>query len=191
MEPFFAYIRQFGKVPEEDALILSKYAKCCTYRAGEFFLKPGQVSHRVGFVLEGVFRVYVMGEKDKEITRVFPIEDCFVVDLSSYNGQTPSIEYWEALSAIEMVYWERADINRMEVEVSCWHQILIPMMQHILVSAAHERNEMFSDDASTRYAKFLARYPSIVQRVPLRYIANYLGIAPQSLSRIRQQLGSR
>jgi hypothetical protein len=65
------------------------------------------------------------------------------------------------------------------------------MTQKILLDNALERTEMFNDDASTRYRKFMERYPEDLARIPLRHLANYLGIAPQSLSRIRQQMGKR
>lgn len=188
MESFFSFIQRFGVVPPHDASVLRKYAKRCCLRSGEFFLQPGQVCHRVGFILEGVMRVYVVNEEGKDITRGFPAECHFMVDLDSYNRQKVSCEYWEAMTDVEFLYWERADAERIENEITCWQAILIPMSQHILVSASHERTEMFNDDATARYAKFLKRYPHIVARVPLRYIANYLGVAPQSLSRIRQQM---
>lgn len=146
------------------------------------------VCRQVGFVVSGVFRVFVFNEEGREIIRGFPSESNFMLDLESYHQQTKATEYWEAMTDIEYIYWERADIQRMEQELGCWNAILVPMMQHILFSASHERSEMFADDATTRYRKFSARYPHIIARVPLRHIANYLGIAPQSLSRIRQQL---
>lgn len=189
MEHFFSFIQRFGVVPSKDADVLRQYAKSAVLRAGAFFLQPGQVCHRVGFVQEGVMRVYITNEEGREVTRAFPAEQHFMVDLDSYNNQKTSIEHWEAMTDLQFVYWERADVERMEQEIGCWHDILIPMTQHILLSAANERNDMFSDDASTRYRKFVEKYPHIMQRVPLRHIANYLGIAPQSLSRIRQQFG--
>jgi FixJ family two-component response regulator len=60
-----------------------------------------------------------------------------------------------------------------------------------VLSISVERAEMFNDDATTRYQKFAQRYPQALENVPLRHIANYLGIAPQSLSRIRHNLANR
>lgn len=191
MESFLAFLNRFGVVPPQDALVLQGYARIGTLQAGDFFLKPGQICRQVGFVTEGVFRVYVQYDDGKEITRGFPAEGNFMIDLESFNNQKPSIEYWEAMSVVTYIYWDLQDILRMEHELSCWHAILIPMSQHILLSESHERTEMFNDDATLRYSKFLARYPRVVARVPLRYIANFLGIAPQSLSRIRQRIGKQ
>lgn len=188
MELFFNFIQRFGRVLPEDVEVLREFAHEGSICAGDYFLKPGQECRLVGFILEGVVRVYVVDDDNREITRGFPAEYQFMVDLESYYHRQPSSEYWEAITEVKYIYWERADIDKMRARLRCWEAILVPLAQHILVSGAHERSEMFSDSAAVRYSKFINRYPRIVTRVPLRLIANYLGIAPQSLSRIRQQL---
>lgn len=188
MDAFFTYIQKFGIIPPQDMSILRRYAKAEKLMSGAFFLQSGQICHQVGFVLSGVLRVYVHNEEGKEITRGFSAEDQFMIDQESYTHQLPGHEFWEALTNVEYIYWTRDDIQKMEHELTSWQAILIPMWQHIFVSAAHERTEMFNDSASMRYSKFLTRYPHIVARVPLKHVASYLGIAPQSLSRIRQQV---
>lgn len=187
MESLLKFVQRFGVVSPHDESVLRHYAKRSNLHAGEYFLHPGQICHKVGFITKGVFRVYVHTEEGKVITRGFPSEGNFMVDLESFYNEKPTNEFWEAITDLEFLYWERTDITRMESEIGSWQTILIPMTQHILVKESHERTEMFNDDASTRYSKFLARYPHIVSRVPLRFIANFLGIAPQSLSRIRQK----
>jgi hypothetical protein len=138
-------------------------------------------------VKEGVARVFIHGADGQEVIRAFVSERNFMVDIHSYHNQSPSIEYWEVLADMEMFYWERPDLEYMRENIAAWHKVTVNMAQKILLDAALERTEMFNDDATTRYQKFVQRYPHVVQRVPLRHIANYLGIAPQSLSRIRQQ----
>jgi cAMP-binding proteins - catabolite gene activator and regulatory subunit of cAMP-dependent protein kinases len=178
-------------VPSQDAAVIERYAKIGKLLAGEHFLMPGKVCNKVGFLLSGVFRVYVINENGKEVIRGFPAENHFMIDLKSFNQQQISIEYWEALTEVEYIFWTIDDVLKMEKEINCWQSILIPMSHHILVTESHERIEMLSDDAKSRYVKFCDRYPHIVSRVPLRLIARYLGIAPQTLSRIRQQLAKR
>lgn len=191
MKPLFDCLQRFGTVPPHDAEVIEKYAQWGKLQPGEHFLLPGKVCNKVGFLLSGVFRVYVINEEGKEIIRGFPSENQFMIDLKSFNQQQISVEHWEALTEIEYIFWTREDLLKMEQEIVCWQSILIPMSHHFLVSESHERIEMLSDDAKSRYVKFCDRYPHIVSRVPLRLIASYLGIAPQTLSRIRQQLAKR
>jgi hypothetical protein len=75
-------------------------------------------------------------------------------------------------------------------EIPGWYFFTIKMIEMIIYRLCIERAEMSNNDATTRYIKFAERYPNTISRVPLRYIANYLGITPQSLSRIRHQLSN-
>jgi CRP-like cAMP-binding protein len=187
MEEFFAFVRTFGAVAPQDLELVRARYRTMRLPQGEFFLRPGQVCHRIGFVQKGVARVFIHGADGQEVIRAFVSERNFMVDIHSYHNQSPSVEYWEVLADMEMLYWERPDLEYMRENIAAWHKVTVNMAQKILLDAALERTEMFNDDATTRYQKFVQRYPHVVQRVPLRHIANYLGIAPQSLSRIRQQ----
>lgn len=191
MKPLFDFLRRFGKVPPQDAAVIEKYAKIGNLLPGEHFLMPGKVCNKVGFLLNGVFRVYAINENGKEVIRGFPAENHFMIDLKSFSYQQVSIEYWEALTKVKYLFWTVDDVFRMKKEITCWQDILILMSYHILLSELHEKIEMLSDNAESRYLKFCARHPHIVSRVPLKFVANYLGIAPQTLSRIRQQLAKR
>ena len=190
-EQFFSLVRRFGTVSDADLEEVAARSQIVRMSAGEFFLKPGQICHRVGFVLEGVVRVFTLNEKGEESIRGFSAEKGFVSDLNSYYSKAPTMEHWEALTDVMMMVWERADIEYCEQNLAIWYPVTGNITQRILSNNAQERSIMVSEDASTRYQKFMERYPHIIARVPLRHIATYLGIAPQSLSRIRQQLGKQ
>lgn len=191
MDYFFAFARRFGSISNADLEYVLEKAQTLFIPQGEFFLKPGQICHNIGFITEGVLRAFIIDEKGKELIQNFPSECSFVVDLNSYLNRIPSVEYWEALTDIRMLLWDRSTIESFGQKITSWHAVTTNMTQKILLDNALERTEMFNDDASTRYRKFMERYPEDLARIPLRHLANYLGIAPQSLSRIRQQLGRR
>ena len=191
MDYFFAFARRFGSVSNADLEYVLEKAQRLFIPQGDFFLKPGQICHNIGFVTEGVLRTFIIDEQGKELIRNFPSEYSFVVDLNSYHNRIPSVEYWEALTDIHLLLWDRSTLECFERNIASWHAVTTNMTQKILLDNALERTEMFSDDASTRYRKFMERYPEDLVRIPLRHLANYLGIAPQSLSRIRQQMGKR
>jgi hypothetical protein len=122
------------------------------------------------------------------MTRLFLSPNDFIMDVDSYALQTPAIEYRQALTNTRLITWNRADLDKFREETSGWLMIASNIRNSVLLANARERTEMLSDDAVTRYQKFVRRYPHLIAQIPLRYVANYLGIAPQSLSRIRQQL---
>lgn len=190
-ERFFSLVRRFGVLSDADLELVVSRSRIVQMSAGEFFLKPGQICHCVGFVLEGVFRIFTVNENGDESIRGFPAEKSFASDINSFYRRVPTVEHWEALTDVQMMLWEREDLEYLEQKLAVWYPVTGNITQRILLKNAMERTEMFSDDASTRYRKFVEKYPGIIARVPLRYIAIYLGIAPQSLSRIRQQVGKR
>lgn len=190
-EQLFRAVRMYCEMSDADLGVVAARGHVVHFRAGEFFLKPGQVCYRGGMVLEGVFRIFAADEKAGEVTKGLPGANSFVFDFRSYKSRTSVSEYWVALTPVKMLMWEQPDIEYLERHLPTWTPVINLLLQQVLLSVAIERTEMFSDDATTRYSKFVERYPHIIARVPLRHIANYLGIAPQSLSRIRQQLGKR
>jgi len=188
MQELFAVIQKFGNLPQERLDELASKATLIHIPQGDFFCKVGQICHQVGFVQEGIFRVYSINEEEQEMTRLFISSNHFIMDVGSYALQTPAVEYRQALTNTRLLVWNRADLDKFREETAGWHMITSHMRYSVLLANAHERTEMLNDDALTRYKKFVERYPHLMAQVPLRYIANYLGIAPQSLSRIRQQL---
>lgn len=190
-EQLFKAVRKYCEMSDADLVVVAAHSHVAHFHAGEFFLKPGQVCYRGGMVLEGVFRIFSRDENGEEVTKGLPGENSFVFDFRSYQNRTSVSEHWVALTPVKMLMWEQSDIEYLERHLPTWTPVINLLMQQVLLSVAIERTEMFGDDASARYQKFMERYPEIIARVPLRHIANYLGIAPQSLSRIRRQVGKR
>ncbi|HMX39781.1 MAG TPA: Crp/Fnr family transcriptional regulator [Saprospiraceae bacterium] len=188
MEQFFAHVSAFAPISEADRHTLIKHSTVLYMRAGESFLKPGEVCHCAAFLLEGVFRVFVSDDEGREIIRGFPRRNDFLYDIQSFNQQVSVAETWEAMTDARMLVWSRKAIDYLKQSLPSWYVTVGMMLHKAMLDDSLERAEMFSDNATTRYKKFMMRYPEVVAHVPLRHIANYLGIAPQSLSRIRQQI---
>lgn len=155
---------------------------------GSTFLSAGQVSHRAGLIIDGVVRIFNINEKGEERTLGFAAEGDFIIDIESFRDRKPSSRNWEAITPVKILIWEREDMKWIGVELPAWTNLMSSLVQKTLYNRTLELFEMLEDNATTRYVKFTQRYPHILPRVSLRHVANYLGIAPQSLSRIRQQL---
>lgn len=159
------------------------------FKAGELFPKIGNEDHQVAYVVEGVFRVYSIDPQGKENTIRLPAEGDFTMYLEEYKLFSPHLDYrWEAVTDAMMLTWDRADLDYLVKKIPNWYFLTLKILQTMVLRLAIERGEMFNDDATTRYKKFAERYPHVISRVPLRLVASYLGIAPQSLSRIRHQM---
>jgi CRP-like cAMP-binding protein len=162
----------------------------CILRPGDHFPLPGQSPQLAAYVVQGVFRVYSVDASGAEKVLRLPCEGDFTMRLASPQEIRPSVQYyWEALTDAVLLTWEYTDMEYLARHVPHWYSFTVRVTQRIFLQAILERAEMINDDATVRYRKFMERYPCMVHRLPLRYVASYLGIAPQSLSRIRHQLG--
>lgn len=158
-------------------------------RAGERFPKTGEEIYQAGCIVEGTMRVYSKGEQGQETIIRLLSEGDFTVYLADFKFLNPSDELaWEAITDLTMMAWTTEGLDQFAQKIPNWNSLILQILKTMMLMIAIERAEMFSDDATTRYTKFAQRNPHLISRVPLRYIANYLGITPQSLSRIRQQL---
>ena len=159
------------------------------FKAGECIPQPGQSDFTAACVVEGVFRTISIDSTKHEHTVRFAAEGDFSMYIQELKVVGSSLEYrWEAVTDSVMLTWERNGLEMLAKTIPNWYFVSLKILQTIILRLTVERGEMFSDDATTRYLKFAARYPHIIARVPLRHVADYLGIAPQSLSRIRQQV---
>lgn len=159
-----------------------------SFGKNELLLKEGSVCNSLIFILSGAVVYYSLSEKGEEITTDFALEGSWVTDNRSRLSQTPSHLNIKAIETTDVAIIAESDLNELYRR--------IPKMEHlgrILIERAYVRLVQLSLDlqilsAEERYLKLLREYPQAVKRLPLYHIANYLGIAPKSLSRIRGKL---
>lgn len=157
-------------------------------RRKQFLLHEGDICKNIGFVNSGCLRQYTIDNKGAEHIIQFAIEDWWVSDLNSFLSGKPATENIDALEDSEVLLLEKS--ARDELLNAC------PKMEkffRILIEANHvATHQRISDSLSTpaeeRYLNFIKTYPKIFEQVPLSQIASYLGITPQSLSRIRKEI---
>jgi CRP-like cAMP-binding protein len=155
-----------------------------TLEKGAFLLKEGQVSHSVNLVASGLLRSFKIID-EKEVTTDFFWEGQSTMTVSSYEKQTPSKESVHALETTSLIILRREKIdyclqNFREAEV----------IYRRVISDAHkeyteQRDKLKTLSAKGKYVWFAERNPDLVQKIPKKYLASYLGIAMCHLSRIR------
>lgn len=188
MNQFIQYILQFGNLnqPQID-LILSKATEM-ELRKDEYFSEAGKISRQVGFVTEGVTRVCYYNNKGEEITKYFIEERNLVVDIESFDNEICSSAYVQAVTDCKIICFNKKDWQELLLTIIGWDTIVHRMISKALIQKVERRSPLVTEDATERYLKFLEIYPSVVNRVPLSYVASYLGITQSSLSRIRKNI---
>ena len=139
------------------------------------------------FIVKGLARTYRVDEKGQEHIIRFTPEDWWAGDLASLLGQIPTIYNIDCLEDTEVLRVGINDLEKLFEEVPQMNKYFRLLYQKSIVAFNQRVTANLTKSATERYEEFVQRYPNIEQRVPNHQIASYLGIAPQSLSRIRSQ----
>jgi CRP-like cAMP-binding protein len=187
MKELINYILQFGNLDKQQMdLVISKAVESSLHKGG-YFSEAGKVPKQVGFIVEGVIRGYYHHNNGEEVTRCFISENSLVADYVNFEANTISTEYLQACTDCRLILFPKDNWEEISRAVSGWDNIKNKMVQ-ICMYQKSRKGPVISQDATTRYREFMENYPSLINRVPLAYIASYLGVTQQSLSRIRRNI---
>ena len=160
-------------------------------RKRQYLLQAGDVSHYENFVTKGCLRAYTVDEQGAEHIIMFGLEGWWISDLYSFLTNTPASQNIDALEDSEVFSIERSDLELLYEKVPKFNKFFLKLLQNAFV--AHQRRILasISQSAEEQYSEFIAKYPSIEQRVPQHQIASYLGLSPETVSRIRRTKAHR
>jgi CRP-like cAMP-binding protein len=153
--------------------------------AREFLQRAGAVAQYSAFVTRGCLRSYVIDADGHEHVVKFAAETWWVADTNSLSNRTPSQYFIDALEDSELLLLDAASHERLVNEVPGYAAGFRHGIQRHSAAKDARIVSNLSASAQERYSEFLATYPSIAMRVPQRMLASYLGISPETLSRIR------
>ena len=190
-EPFINYLLQFGSLNKQQIELVSNSLGVKTYKTGDYFLKAGKVSKEIGFVFDGVFRVCYYDNDGNEITRYFLDENSFIVDINSFNTGLSSTEYIQAVTESKVTILTKKVMENLSRTIIVWDSIIGKITAKALAEKVSKVSLMMPQDATTRYNFFLESFPGLANRIPLQYIASYIGVTKSSLSRLRREIGKR
>jgi len=188
MNKLIDYLLRFGSLNAQQIDLIISKATTMTLKRGQYFSEAGKIAREVAFICKGVLRVCYFNKEGDEITRYFMSENNFVVDLNSYTSQIPASEYIQAITECELLILSQTDIQELSSTIINWDAIINKIISKALMNKVNLISPMIAEDATERYLTFLKNFPLLVNRIPLSYIASYLGITQSSLSRIRKNL---
>lgn len=188
MEKFIEYILQFGNLNKQQIDLIKSKATEIELRKDDYYWEAGKTVRQIGFLIDGVIRVYFYNNKGEEITRYFIDENHLILSGNTIDEiYTPS-EYLSAITDCKMVVFSKQDWKDISETILDWENIIQKITTKHHSEKIARRSALVSQDAKTRYLDFIQKFPTLVNRVPLSYIASYLGITQSSLSRIRKNI---
>jgi CRP-like cAMP-binding protein len=160
-------------------------------RKKQYLLQEGDVCKYVAFVEKGMLRLYAIDEKGNEHIMQFAFEGWWMSDQLSFLTGQPSIYNIEAMENSELLLLTRQSEEQMMEKIPKFERFFRILLQNSLIANQSRLANTLSKSAEERYNEMLSACPTLRQRIPLKMLASFLGITPETLSRIRRQIALR
>lgn len=181
------YVSRFITFTEEEWRVHQSILARRFLKKGEFVLRAGEVCNHVTFLNKGFVRVYNI-VNDEELTANFGFEGNYVTDYTSFVSRQPSLDYIIAMEDLEILQLNYVDMQAAYEKHPVWQKFGRLIAEYILIFATERSRSFLFLSPEERYLKLMKDRPKVIANVPLKYIASYLGITPEALSRIRKRL---
>lgn len=188
MEKFIDYVLQFGNLNQQQIDFIKAKGRELELAKEEYFWEAGKLVRQVGFLTEGIIRVFYYNNKSEEITRYFIEDHHLILSGHSIDENYTASEYLSAVTDCKLVIFSKRDWKEISDTIIVWNEIIEKVVGKYHTEKIERRSGLVSQDATSRYLDFIEKFPTLVNRVPLSYIASYLGITQSSLSRIRKKI---
>jgi CRP-like cAMP-binding protein len=183
-------LKNLGKyitLSDEDIAIIESLFSYRKFRKRQYILQEGDINRYETYIIKGITRTYEVDEKGQEHIIQFGLEDWWIGDLYSFLTETPSKYNIDCLEDTEVLQITKPDLELLYEKVPKMERHFRIMIQNAFIATTRRLSATLIKSAAERYEEFIEKYPHIEQRVPNHQVASFLGIAPQSLSRIRSQ----
>lgn len=177
-----------SKTTIEEAIlevILSKF-KVKKIKKGDLILKRGQIAYQYFYIKSGALRFFY-GEADQQLTAWVVFQNEFFAEISSLSPQKPTRFNIEAIENSELFYIDKPEMEKLYKQFPAWQEFGRITWEAMAVRMIDQIISFQTLSAEERYLEFMAN-SELLQRVPVKQIASYLGITPNALSRIRKNI---
>jgi CRP-like cAMP-binding protein len=176
-----------GLTDDEIGEMLGYFDKRCVKRK-EYILRAGEVCRERAYINKGCFRRYMIDDHGKEVIINFAFEEWWIGDLESFQKHQPSIYFAQAMEESEIFCINEENLYRLFEAVPKFRVFDIKKIENSHYAMLKRLVLMQSASPEEKYLTLIEKYPQVFQRIPLHYIASYLGVEPESLSRLRKRL---
>jgi len=189
MKKFRAYIEQISELSDQDWKLFSSKLVRREFSKKVDLLAVGQVDNYISFIEEGVVRLLIpKEEEDKEITFGFSFAGEFISGYDSFLTREPSLYQIEPLANCVLWSISYKDLQEVYVKTKIGNLIGRLTSERLYLIKSARMQSLLNQSAEERYLNLLTDRPHLLNEIPLKYIASYIGVTPQALSRVRKRL---
>jgi CRP/FNR family transcriptional regulator, anaerobic regulatory protein len=173
-----------------DLAKISLQIKKHNVQKDDYLFREGEICQFTGFIVKGCFRIFLLKD-DKEITFDFFVENRPIADYESYFRKRPTPFYFQAIEPSEVLILTPSCLEQLFEEPPNGQRLQRIFVETLFFRLRDKLLSLYVDEPEARYLTLLQTEPELVQRVPQYYLASYLGIEPESLSRLKRRILSR
>lgn len=185
IENFFRSFDLFSETEIADFLQLFEARKVCK---NDFFVQEGDQCKEIAFIVSGIFRSYYISDEGKDMTYCFRFPNQLMAGYSSFISASPSKENMQAITDADLMVLKKGVIDHLVKDDLNWTKFLKIIAEQEYLELEKRFFQLQRDSAAQRYEALLGNQPDYVQKIPLQYLASYLGITQRHLSRIRKEI---
>jgi len=164
-----------------------KHSYTCSFRKGKLLLKAGEICEHIYFIKKGAVRGFIK-EGKKDITTWITAENEVVSSISALDVRAPAFENMQAIENCELLALTYADFQDLYIKFPEFNIVARKVLQKYYKDAEGRAFIVRLTNAENKYRLFITRYGHLANRIPLKYIASFLGITLETLSRVRKKL---
>lgn len=181
------FLRNIAPIQTDEEKIILNVFKETHYKAKEYLLKAGEVCQKLYFINEGLVRVSLLGINSEDTTFNFRDKYQFATDYESFLTQKPASFSLQALENTNCFEVEKTAFDNMRQSVASGEFITRTMADGLYLEFKARLLSFYQETPEERYLKLFETNPTLINRVPQGYLASYIGVRSQSLSRIKRR----
>ena len=185
------FIKSRISISQEELEKTFVYSEPNFFRKGEYLLRIGQYCRFIGFLNKGLIMTTIIDNTGKEKASNFIYEGCFFTYTEGLASDIPSHKNFIALEDAETLLLSKSDLTKIFIETPKFQLLLNQMLAEEVRDLLLNEYSAKTLSLSERYFNLEKTYPNAFQRIPLKYLADYLGIEAPSLSRLRKKLATK
>ena len=190
-ELFFHKFNEKVNLSKEEEEVIKQYLTPKKLRKKQYLLQEGDVCKHIAFVEKGALKAYVVDDAGAESIIQFALEGWVISDLYSFLTGEPATYNIDALENAELVLISKSAHEELLKKLHKYETYIRLQITGAYIALQKRLTSIISLPLEERYKNFLALYPNIAQRVPQHMIASYMGLTPETLSRVRSRMASR
>jgi CRP-like cAMP-binding protein len=186
---FVSYFSRISPLSKEESAAIAESMQTKTFKKGDYLLQEGQISANTYFILEGCVREYILTDGDEKTTNFFT-EEQWAISLNNFAPQNTAKHNWVCVEDTTVVVGDEQQAQALFERFPRFETISRTIMEAAFLEQKEALSSYYTDSPEQRYLKLMKSRPDLAQRVPQYQLASYIGVKPESLSRIRKRIAS-